>query len=387
MNRRGRDRSREFSGPKIQKVELSESRIGLRLVLATLALLAGAATIAWAVSSALGAQTGWNRIQPTESKTPGASELTLFYDLGQGEESATAENKKLTALYAEAADSAYRLFSADEEFDGVVNLRTLSKRPNEELELEPELYDALALILEKDEKRIYLGPLLEEYGGLFAAESEEEARLFDADSNPDVAEYFERVLAFVADGSVRLELSNGNRARLCLSDAFLAYAEEMEIEKILDFGVCRSAFLMDTVAVRLREAGFTRGYLQSGEGFLCSLGRELPVSQPLYALENGAITEKGSREADGLCAVTLRSFPVRSGEYGYARLGGEYRHPYLDPETGRSSLIADSVYAESDGDSCASLLLELLALCTEGGDPDQAAAELAACGIRAEFLN
>ena len=360
MTRYGNRRGRRPEGPKVENIELSESKIGLRLVLAVAALLAGVLTITWAVSAALGASEGWTELTVSDSETAGSGSLTLMYNLGQGETSASREKKAISALYGEISDRAYRLFDAAVLYDGVVNTAYLNAHPNETLEVDPLLYDALALMLDRGGDRLYLGPLLEEYDGLFSAQSEEEAASFDAESNPAVAEYFDAVLALIQNGDIRLELLGENRVRLSVTEVGLAAAEQWEIERFLDFGCCRSALLLDACADALREAGYETGYLVTEEGHVRCLGEGISVSLPLYACENGTVTYEGQQELTALCAVTLRSFPVTAGEYGYQVIAGEYRHPYISPATGRCTLSAPFTLQVSDEASLTALLLQTL---------------------------
>ena len=101
----------------VEKIQLSEKHIHLRVFLVILLLAVAAVSFTYALTSYLKEETGWKVIKVSSAaKANVGDEFTFQYELGGGETSATAEYKALTILYSDAAVKAYEIFSADESF-------------------------------------------------------------------------------------------------------------------------------------------------------------------------------------------------------------------------------------------------------------------------------
>ena len=99
----------------------------------------------------------------------------VLYDFSDAGAAATAVNKELTTLYSQAAEDAYRIFSADLREEGLKNVRYLNDHVNEAVTVEPALYKALSLLVKYVSLYAYLAPAYAEYDRVFLAESDAEA--------------------------------------------------------------------------------------------------------------------------------------------------------------------------------------------------------------------
>ena len=271
MKKNGKD-SRP-SLPPIRKIEVSEERKGLRIALAAVFLVIGAVAIIIGLVSLLNTEPGWQEVQINANGANCAGEFVLMYDFSDAGASASAVNKRLTSLYSQAAENAYRMFSPDVREDGLANVGYLNGHVNEIVTVDPALYKALTVLTQYDCRYAYLAPAYAEYDRVFSAESDAEAARYDPAVDPELAEYLAEIAAFAGNPDmVNLETLGDNRVRLTVSPEYLQFAEENEIETLLDFGWMKNAFIADYLADTLEAEGFTSGYLSSYDGFTLPAG-------------------------------------------------------------------------------------------------------------------
>lgn len=183
----------------VEKIQLSEKHIHLRIFLVILLLAVAAVSFTYALTSYLKEETGWKVIKVSSAaKANVGDEFTFQYELGGGETSATAEYKALTILYSDATVKAYEIFSADESFEDVVNLYELNQHPGEVLTVEESLYQALELLETYGNRNLYFGPVYEEMYNLFQCKEDYETASFDPEQNEVLREEFAVIADFAA---------------------------------------------------------------------------------------------------------------------------------------------------------------------------------------------
>lgn len=351
----------------VEKIQLSEENVGLRIAAVAVLLLLGAWALAYAFGQLFAVDPGWQTIEAGTSDGPNCGEEFVFlYELGTEGRSARDESRALTELYTQACRKAFQLFNADESFEGTVNLRDINQRPNEALEVDEVLYRALAAVQEAEDRTLYLGPVVTRYDDLFCCEDDAQLVDFDPRLSPEVAEEYAAVAAYALDpDQIDLELLGENRIRLKVSEEYLSYAQREGIDRFLDFGWMRNAFVADYLADTMTEAGFTYGTISSYDGFArCLDSREETFGlDVLDWLEDRPIVA-GTLEYQGpMSLVTLRYFPAAKGdEHRYYRLkNGEIRTLYLDPYVGGLCKLGGdnvgSVVSYSPAHSCAELAM------------------------------
>lgn len=349
--------------PRVRRIELSGERPGVRMAL-TIALLALAVVaLGYALTQLLAKEPGWTEITARPTSTDNcAADFTLRYRLGGG---ASAEAKRISELYTEASERAFQVFHPTRRFDGVHNLAFLNAHPNEAVELEPELYEALRLMVKHAGEASplpYLAPVYAEYDSVFRSVEDIEAAACDPMRSADARAFVEAVLGYIRDrGTISLELLGERRATLHVSDDYMRFAEENEIASYLDLYWMKNAFAADLIAERLLEGGYTHGYLASTDGFT----RNLDDSGEAYAVgmdvrQGNEIRRAGTFTYTGpLALVSLSDYPVAGGvgDYYYEYEDGVIRTPYIGADDGLCHAALHELLLYSGTEGCAELVL------------------------------
>ena len=151
----------------MEEIELSSAHKGPRIAAAILLLVIGVGALVFAFMQLLQTQSGWQEIGASSGGVSCADEFTLLYDLGAGDESASAEKRALNGLWSEATTTGYQLFTNDSLFADMHNVRYINDHPNETVEVDPALYEAFSQVVFSGDRHIYLGPVTDYYQNLF----------------------------------------------------------------------------------------------------------------------------------------------------------------------------------------------------------------------------
>lgn len=362
MGRSGR------GGPRgvrpVEKAEVSDKHLLLRLVLFVLALAVAVVSFSQGVSSLLTPMGGWQEIKATGREMSLSDELNLYYELGTSGISPTAERKQLSVLYSQACVDAYRLFAETECFTGVQNLAQVNLHPGEVVMVEPALYSALERVTSLGDRALYLAPLYADSLALGYSQSDEEAHGVDPYLNAEAKAYLAEIWPYIqAEEHVRLELLGQCQVRLHLSGDYRALAEAYGVTDYVGFGWLKNAFAVDYVAEVLQTQGLTNGVVSSYDGFSRSLGAKgTPCALTVYDWQNGAAVQAAQARYGGMVsAVYLRAFPLSQQDIGhyYTYQDGTIRVPYLSPADGLCRAAAPGLAAFSREVSCAEIALTL----------------------------
>ena len=345
----------------MERIELSQEHTGRRGVLALLLLALGVGLLTYAIVGLTSVETGWQTIEVNTSAGPTCGDdFSLLYQVGS-----RTESREVTSLYSDACKKAYQMFHSDQEFDGAVNIRTINSRPNEVLEVDAGLYEALAAIAASGRRELYLGPVYERYDDLFYCQDDGQLADFDPRLSEAVAEEYAGVLAFANDPqAIRLELLDGNRVRLCVSDGYLAWAEREGVGKFIDFSWMRNAFIADYIAGELAAGGYTAGVLNSYDGFTRNLdGRGVDYTYPLCARRGDTIYTPADLHYRGpMSLVRMRDYPLSQLDLRqyYELENREIRTLYLDTADALCKSAVDTLLCYSAEKGCGQLLLEMI---------------------------
>lgn len=360
MKRSGRDNSHNVK-PTI-RIELSEQNLKLRGILAVVFLIIGACLIGHGLLSALNTEPGWQEVEVSTSQLNCSGDFILMYDFSEASD-ATVQNKRLTNLYTEAAESAFRIFTSDVLEDGLGNVAYLNAHINEMVTVEAALYQALTQVVEYSDRHVFVAPALVEYKRVFFAASDVEAASYDPAKNEDTAEWLEMLAGYVCDPSaISLELLGDNRVRLHVSEDYLHFVQEWEIETLLDFGWMKNAFIADYIADFLAENGFCNGYLSSYDGFTRNLDpREQTYYFNIFDRQGTDIYVPARMCYTAPTSIVfLRNYPMteedRWSYYAYA--SGETVTAFLDPADCVSKSAVDNLVFYSADLGCAEILLQ-----------------------------
>ena len=347
-------------------LELSKKNLKARsiafILLAALALTA----FGYGLSSLLSTEKGWKEIEANStSELNCATEFVFMYNLGASGESATAENKAITLVYTDAVVDGYQLFTNDESYVGINNIRYINEHPNEEIEVHEALYEAFSTIKEYENRNIYLAPVYAQYDDIFYAGDDFEAMDYDPYQNEEVAAYYKEIASYANDvDAIDLELLGDNKIRLNVSEEYLAYAEENYITSFIDFAWMKNAFVTDFLADYMISKGYTLGTISSYDGFSRSLDNSGnsysfniydKVGESLYGA--GIMQYKGAQSI-----VFMYNYPINSMDANrfYTLENGEIRNFYLDTLDGKCKSSVNNLISYSDTADCAEVLMQMI---------------------------
>ncbi len=352
--------------PKVQRIEVSEKHIRVRVVLFALLLVVGIGALLYGLIHYLTTGNGWREITVQTKEENLAGEVFFYYDIGGKGAAAGTEYRQVRAVYTEASVASYRIFHATEEFAGVYNLAYLNRRVNEPVTLNASLYRALEQIAAAGDRTVFCAPYYDYYQNLFFCTDVIQIRDFDPLLNETVADRFAGIAAYVNDpNAVWIELLGENRACLHVSEEYLAFARENGISAFVNLGWLRNAFTLDYIADVLTQNGYTNGVLSSFDGFIRNLdARGTSFSVNLYNREQGAIYAGGVLVYDRpMSIVILRDYPLNDlDDMNYFTVSAtEIRHPYINGE-GYCQASIPQLAAISETAGCAEIALRLAPL-------------------------
>ena len=347
----------------MERIQLSEVNVKGRLIAAAAFLLFGGMALAYAFTQLLTPQSGWQAIEAGTDEANCANEFVFLYEVGSGGGSASAEGRAVSALYTGACRTLFQLFHTMESFEGVTNLRDISLHPNETLTVDGALYRAFETVQRYGDRTIYLGPVYARYNDLFYCTDDAQLVDFDPYLSGAVREEYGAAAAFARDPqSIDLRLLGDGKVCLYVSEEYLAYARQADIDHFLDFGWLQNAFIADEIARVMAENGYTHGSISSYDGFSRSLdGRGLSYTQNVYDLVDGSAYPAAKMEYTGpMSIVYLRDYPANSldGQRIYRLDSGELRTTYLDPADGLCKSAAHDLICYSAEAGCAEIALQ-----------------------------
>ena len=335
----------------VKRIEVDGSKNYRPRIILVVALLAlGFTMIFVGLVSLLNKEPGWTQIETDGKELSCAADFVFMYEI-----SGTAESKKVTQVYSEAARDALVLF--EEGLDG------LNANRNTVVELAEPVYRALETLENAGTRAHYLAPVSEEYNRVFLAESQAEAGRYDPNRDPDAAALVDEMMVFLRDPeAVSISLLGNFQARLNVSAEFEAYLAESEIDTVVEFGWMRNAFAADYIAGCLTEAGLTKGYLVSYDGFTRTLDSG-NYAQNLFHREGVNVYLPARLTYSGpMSIVALRAYPmVEEDRWHYCAYDdGFITTAMLDPETGRSVSAGEELTGCSQSLGCGELLAAML---------------------------
>ncbi|MCM1118283.1 MAG: hypothetical protein NC543_02880 [bacterium] len=360
MGRRTRKGSGSFA-PDIFKIEVSDKHVKARLIAAVIFFVISVVSLGYAVSVLTGTDKGWQFIAASGDGREYAAQFVLSYELGASDRSARSENREIKQIYSGACLTAGRAFDTYVVSSG--NIRVLNDSPNEVVELDSVLYEALELMEQYGNRAVYLGPAFRLYENVFSCTEDWQLEDFDPAGNEELGKLFEQIVAFARDpDSVRVELLGENKARLCMSEEYLSFLEYEELSGALDFGWMKNAFITDFIADSLISAGYTRGSISSYDGYTRNMDGS---SGTMYSLNifddvDGVAAVAARLDYRGaMTFVSYRDFPVTAmdSQRIYVAANGERKTLYLSMEDGLPCAGADSLTVHSDTLGCAEILL------------------------------
>lgn len=367
MNRTIRDRNDRHPKP-VKRILLLEKYPKIRLAITILLIGISISAFGYALTEYLTEDAGWTTIEASSSQPSCAEELIFQYQLGAGELSPTAEKKAITALYTETTTKAYQLFHTSMSFEEVHNLYYINQHPNQEIVVDPMLYEAFSLINQYKNRAIYLAPVYVQYDNLFGCNDDLETIDFDPRQNQEIATYFLEILSFANNSNaIELELLEENKIKLFVSEAYLKYASENGFSDFIDFYWMKNAFIVDSIANIMQTNGFLKGSISSYDGFTRNLdtSRDTEYAFNIFNLdkEDNTVYLAGVMKYDyAIGIVFLRSYPlnVLDWQHYYEFRDGTIQTAYIDMADGYSKSSVDNLVSYAKDGSCAEILLQVI---------------------------
>ena len=344
----------------VNRVEISEQNKTLRLIAAIALLVIGALGITVGVMNALRKDTGWQGVQISTQERSCHESFLLQYNFGQSGVEATAVNQKLQTVYAEACVKAYQMFTPDEEISGVNNLYHINRHPNEVITVDPALYAAF----EKMDGTPYLtmGPVYDYYYSVIYNAPEDVVPQMDPVTDGETAAYIGDLMAYGTDETaVRMELLGSNQIRLFVSDDYLQFAQEEEIENFIDFAYLTNAFIIDYLADVLVENGLTDGFLTSVDGYTRNLCDGVEFCFNIFDKEENLVYPAGVMEYQAPISIAyLKDYPTANDDTNYRQNDDHFVHLFADPADGIYRLAKEELVSYSYEGGCADVALKML---------------------------
>lgn len=339
-----------------QRIELPHES-GKWIVLALILTLAAAMVfLAIYFMSYLPGGEGWHQIEAPNTATGCQVQYAFQYNLGKNGDAAV-ENKAISALYTQATDEAWKALS-DTEYTGVNNLYTLNAHPNEPVQVDAILYNALRQL---DGTRVlFRAPLYAYYDALHNCANDVDAAEVDPAKNKDAAAYAASLAAYSESGEdISLDFLNDGQVRLNVSRRYLDFAQENELGSLADLGWMRNAFVLDHAAELLTERGCTDGTISSFDGFTRSLGGDDYAVNLLGMVDGEAWQIAAAHFSGPMAQVCFRGMPLYdlddSNYYTYE--DGTVCGPYVGAD-GLPHSACDSLLLLSNEEGCAALAVK-----------------------------
>ncbi len=350
-------RWRRMNLPKIENIKISEKHIGIRALGVGVLILVAAIFLGSALTDFLNTDPGWQSVEVDSDAVNVSTEFHFSYDFSDYGGSASAAYKQLIQLYSQATEDAYRIFH--EEMD------SLNSHVNEPVTVDEALYDALKLIVASGNRNIYLGPVYVEYNAIFLSGGDGEAAQFDPNQNPELVPYISEVVSYANDPDmISLELMEGNQVCLRISEEYLNFANEYEIEKFVDLNWMTNAFVVDYLAEIMIENGYTCGYIASYDGFTRNLDtRGNAYNFNLYDQQGRTLYPAAVLQyTQPTSIVFLRNYPMDSNDWlhYYEFENGSVATVLIDPADGMSKAYYDNLVSYSNEAGCAEILMEMI---------------------------
>lgn len=363
MSKHARDK-RPYMKP-VTRIELSEDRIKLRLILLIVLLAIAAVAVFVGLRAALTVDPGWQKVQVSSGKVNCSTDFTLMYDFSDHSASeATVGSKRLNALYTQLTEDAYAIFTAAEYETEFANVRYLNDHVNETVTVDPALYQALERIVWYDSRYPFLAPVYAEYDRVFLQTNEMDAALCDPAKSPELMDDIRQAASYANDPEmVRLELMGDDQVMLHVSQDYLSYAAEYGMDTFFDFHWMTNAFIIDYMASKLMENGYTNGYLASFDGFNRNLDmRGTSYSYNVYDRQGSDIYLPAVFQyQEPTSIVVLRNYPMSDADrwHYFSYSDGSITTTFVDPADGVSKSATDNLFAYSRGSGCAEILLQM----------------------------
>lgn len=353
-------RQKEINFKPVKKIELSENNIKLRTVAVVAMILIAATAFGFGIYHFVTGQPQWITVKYIMSEANCSGDFYFQYNV-----SGKSEEKEVEALYSTVCNDLYKTFSKDTEFADINNICSINRSPNKVCTVPHLLYDSLQKVADQYSGYLYLGPLYTELEALCLSENDMEASQFDPARDQEAKEYFDTICKFISSGKdIELRFLGEDQVELVVSQEYLDFSKSMGDIDFVGLGWMQNAFVIDNIADRMIEAGFTEGCISSYDGFI----RCLDPSPNEYAVDlykrNGEdiVFDRKLSYRGQTAFVIYRDYPLTDPDviHYYTYSDGTVITPYLDKNGQSPSVHPNTVCCYSSHKDCQELLLNTL---------------------------
>lgn len=346
----------------VKEIELSEKHTRVKVIVFIVVLVIAVAAFVIGVVSCLSEDKGWNKVESTAGLDC-SDDFTFYCYLESGGTKGHTVLKNVSAVYTQACYDAYRIFDSNDTFDGYNNLAYINAHPNEDITVDPALYNAFSSMAEKNNRALYLAPIYSYYNTILMSTSDDEAAQVYPIGESEAADIFDTVLAFANDNdAIDLKLLGDNTVRLEVSGEYRTFAYTNNISAYIDFFMFRNAFIADYLSDKLKENGCHIGTIASRDGFMRTLDNsEVSSSLGIFDKTNSRTVRAADVSFVGdVAAVRMRGFSL-GGELGlyYEFADGTTVSRYIDYADGTVKHSTVGITAYGYGMSCGEVALVL----------------------------
>ena len=344
----------------INRIELSEKNTTLRWIAVIALLIIGAVGITTGIMSLLNKETGWQRVQVVPQERSCSENFILQYNFSGSGAEATAVNSKLQAAYGDACVKAYQVFTPDEAISGMQNLYYVNRNPNKTIAVDPLLYAAFEKM--DGTPWLYLGPAYAHYNNVILNADEAVVDDLDPEVSDEANAYVGKIAAFAGDReAVSLELLGNNQVILHVSEEYLAFAAEEEIENFIDFGYLTNAYIIDYLAETLIAEDLTEGYIVSADGYTRNLDSAHTFSFNIFDRVENLVFPAAVMDYQGpISMVFLKDYPTANSDVNYRGREDRFLHLFVDPVDGICRTSVENLVSYSYDMDCADVALAML---------------------------
>lgn len=348
---------------KQKTVDVSDKHTKLKIAVAVTAVIVALVAFGVGIGFSLSENVGWKLLSFDTQQENCSGDFVCYYYLEKGGWDGKTQLDNVKNAYAEACINAYRIFNAEEEFDGMCNLATLNNNPNRELTPDPALYSALELVQQANSRTIFFAPIYTCYYNVFFAFNEAYAMENDPHRNEGAAQFVQQVMEYASDDvHISLQLANG-KAKLSVSEQYAELVGSWDCP-YLDFFVLKNAFIADYIAQFLEQKGYG-GIISSFDGYMRSFLNDNGCSLNIFDLDGNLVRHAAVLSAnDELSAVRFRDYDSAGTQYDYFYTypDGSTVTPYLADGFNSSCMHDLLTYSHTQG--CAYVALHSLPVYT-----------------------
>ena len=340
----------------VEKIEVSEKHILLRVIILIIAIAAVIGSAVFIIVNLSTKDKGWTRIELSRNKL---NDLYYFYyELG---DEPTKEYKELTSLYKTSLEKVYILFDEKEAYDDINNIYYINNNPNKEIAIDGLLYNAIKEVMDNNSKSIFMGGIIPYYDSVILGSSAN-ISYYDIKTNEDMKNRATKYINYINDKNhFEFKLLDGNKVLLYQSDEFSKFLSDYELT-VLNFTYLKNAYILDYLDDVFSSKLYKSGYIYSLDGYLLNLGSHIEYTfDILDEYNNKASTAASIKYAEKRKYVTFKNTITNKSDYDYIRIleDGSRRTYYIDNTDGISKESLRYLTGYSNTNSLSKIALEM----------------------------